>query len=115
MPPTPQVTLKVFEKWEIDFVGPFIPPEKRSGSRCIIVATKYLTIWVEAVIVKYCSVETTTHFLFEKVITRFGCQRSLMSDQGTHFINNTIKALNGGFQFYHHKSTPYHPQANGTT
>jgi hypothetical protein len=37
-----------------------------------------------------------------------------MSDQGTHFINNTIKAMTEEFEVYHHKSTPYHPQENGT-
>jgi transposase InsO family protein len=37
-----------------------------------------------------------------------------MSDQGTHFINNTIKDMTEEFEFYHHKSTPYHPQENGT-
>jgi transposase InsO family protein len=36
-----------------------------------------------------------------------------MSDQGTHFINSTIKATTEEFKFYHQKSTPYHPQANG--
>jgi hypothetical protein len=36
-----------------------------------------------------------------------------MSDQGTHLINNTIKAMTEEFKFYRQKSTPYHPQANG--
>jgi transposase InsO family protein len=37
-----------------------------------------------------------------------------MSDQGTHFINNTIEALIEEFVVHRQKSTPYHPQANGT-
>jgi transposase InsO family protein len=37
-----------------------------------------------------------------------------MSDQGSHFINSTIRAMTEEFEVYHQKSTPYHPQANGT-
>jgi transposase InsO family protein len=37
-----------------------------------------------------------------------------MSDQETHFINNTIESFTEEFSFHHQKSTPYHLQANGT-
>jgi hypothetical protein len=37
-----------------------------------------------------------------------------MSDQGTHFIHNTIIALTEEFEVYHQKSMPYHLQENGT-
>jgi hypothetical protein len=90
MPLRPQVTLQAFEKWAIDFVGPINPPTKRTRARYIITMMEYLTRWVEAAPVKYCSAETTVHFLFEQVITRFGCPRFMMRDQGMHFINITI-------------------------
>jgi hypothetical protein len=70
--------------------------------------------WAEDASVKDCIVETTTHFLFEKVITIFGCPMVFMSDQGTHFINSNIKSMTEEFVVYHQKSTPYHPQENGT-
>lgn len=37
-----------------------------------------------------------------------------MSDRGTHFVNETIQALKKEFWIHHAKSTPYHPQENGT-
>jgi hypothetical protein len=114
MPLRPQVKLQEFDKWEIDFVGPINPPAKRTGSRYITTATKYLTIWVEATPVKDYIAETTAHFLFEQVITRFWFRRVLMSDQGTHFINSTICMMLKEFEFHDQKSTSYHPHANGT-
>jgi transposase InsO family protein len=95
-------------------VGPINPPTKRTGERYIITVTEYLTRWQEATLVKVCSAEIVAHFLFEQVVTRFGCLRVLMNNQGTHFINNTMNSMTKEFEVHHQKRRPYYPQANGT-
>jgi transposase InsO family protein len=113
MPLALQLTLQVFKKWAIDFVGPTNPLGRHRRARYIITAIEYLTRWAEARAVKDCSAAKATQFIFEDIITRFGCSKILMSDQGIHFIKKTIEALTQEFEVHHQKSTPYHPHANG--
>jgi hypothetical protein len=93
LPLHPVRALQAFEKWVVDFIGPINPSAKHSKARYIITATDYLTRWDEAEAVQDCSTDTTARFIFENVITRFGCPRILTSDQGSHFISNTITKL----------------------
>jgi hypothetical protein len=105
--------LQAFEKWVIDFIGPINPSAKHSKSRYIINATDYLTRWDEVYAVQDYSIGTISIFIFENFITRFGCPRSLTSDQGTHFISSTIETFTIEFLIQYHKRNHYHPQANG--
>jgi hypothetical protein len=51
-------------------------------------------------------------FIYEKIITIFGCPLTIINDQGTHFINTTTKILLKKFLIDHRKMILYHPQAN---
>jgi transposase InsO family protein len=53
-------------------------------------------------------------FLFENIVTMFEFPKVMMSDYGTYFLNKAIAKLTKEFQMQHRKSTPYHPQENGT-
>ena len=90
------------------------PSGKKTKARYIIPEIDYVTIWVEAKTAKECTVDIVMHFIFEYILTRFTCINILMSARGTHFVNETIEALIEEFQIHHKKSTPYHPQENGT-
>ena len=85
-----QLTLKTFDKWTIDFVGPINPTGMYNGACYIIIVTDYLRRWDEVVQVKDCTSMIAANFLFENVITQFGCPNILVSDQGTHFVNQLI-------------------------
>jgi transposase InsO family protein len=104
--------LQAFEKWAVDFIEPINPTTKHSKERYIITATEYLTHWAKVVAVHDYSTDTAARFIFENIITRFGCPESLTNDKGAHFISNTIETLTTKFMIQHHKSSPYHPQDN---
>ena len=80
MPLVPEVTLKPFDKWEVDFMGPINPPGKRTRARYIITMTYYLTRWVEAAPVVDFIAAASSRFLFDNIVTWFGCPRILMRD-----------------------------------
>ena len=62
----------------------------------IITATDYVTRWAEAKVVKDCTADTAARFIFEHILTRFGCPNILMNDRGTKFVNETIEAFDRG-------------------
>ena len=74
-----------------------------------------MTKWAEVVATKTDNANTVATFLYENIITCFGCPKELVSDRHIHFINNTIAALRAKYEIKHCKTAPYHPRANGQT
>ena len=91
MPLIPVNPNLAFETWAIDFVGPFPKQGRRTGARYIITTVEYVTKWAEVEPVPSCPKEVAAKFIYENIITRFGCPLTFISDQGSHFINQTIQ------------------------
>ena len=113
MPNHPILPLEPFQKCGLDFVGPIKPKARRSGARYILMATDYATKWVEGVALRDNKAGSVARFLYNNIMSRFGCPIKLVSDQGTHFLNSVIRELTRKHMMVHKKSSPYHPQANG--
>lgn len=64
--------------------------------------------------VKDCIAAIAAKSIFEYILSQFSCPKILMSDRGSHFLNEIIVAFLEKFHMYHQKSTLYHPHANGT-
>ena len=91
-------------------MGPF---KNMGRQKYIVAATDYVTKWVEAKALTDNTAKKIANFLYEHIITRYSCPLELASDQGTHFLNETMEALTQEFQINHRKSTTYYPRCNG--
>ncbi len=78
-----------FMKWGLNFIGPIKPVGRLTRNKYILVVTDYATKWVEAKAFKTNVIVVTTRFMYENILTRFGCPLTIVIYQGIHFINDT--------------------------
>jgi hypothetical protein len=86
-----QVVIEPLEKWALDFVGPINFASKKK--KYILVCTDYVTKWVETKSLPAVGEQSVVDFLFNNIFTRFGVPREIVTDQGTQFTSNLVKAV----------------------
>jgi hypothetical protein len=89
MPLHVSLPLVPFEKWGIDYVEE-VHPHSSKEMAYIVVATEYLTKWAKAKVVKTDTAAHAASFMYENIISRFGCPKILVSDRGNHFLSSVI-------------------------
>lgn len=112
MPLHPILPQLSFEKWGLDYVGPIKPKTRGNQARYITVATEYMTKWIEGRAFRKVDTHNTIIFIYKHIITRFGCSIEMVTDIGTHLINEVITEILGTFMIIHRKSTPCYPRGN---
>jgi hypothetical protein len=98
-----------FMKWGFYFVGPIKPKERYTLNKYILVATNYATKWVKTRTLKINIVAITTNFLYECILTKFGCPLTIVTNQRVPFINDHIKYLTNQFLLKQVSFTTYYP------
>ncbi|KAG6922129.1 hypothetical protein G0U57_003668 [Chelydra serpentina] len=96
---------------QIDYTGP--PPVTPGNSKYCLVIVDPFTKWIEAIPTKTNTALTTARQLFKVVFSRWGLPKEINSDQGPHFIGETMQEmckLLGIKQRFHIAG---HPQSSG--
>ena len=75
--------------------------------------TKYFTKWVEAVPLRKATKGAVANFIKGNIIVRFGVPHSIISDNGTLFVNSDVRKMLEFYHVKHHRSSPYYPQGMG--
>ncbi|XP_043479119.1 uncharacterized protein LOC122509251 [Leptopilina heterotoma] len=103
----------VEEPWTIvatDIMGPLTPSSR--GNVYILIIQNLYTKWIEIQPLRKATSLTTSTALQDLVINRWGSPKVLLTDNGTEFINNNMKALATKIGFRHMTTPPYRPQAD---
>jgi hypothetical protein len=100
-------------KWGLDFIGSTKLACRLTRNKYILVMIDYATKWVEAKALITNIVIVTTKFLYEYILTSFGCPLTIVTNKNVHFINDIIKHFTKQFLLKHVSYITYYSQGNG--
>jgi len=101
--------IETFERWALDFIGPIKPSSHQKSY--ILVATEYVTKWVELVALPTAIEQTVIIFLFKNFV-QYGLPREVITDGGPQFMGHKIVATLKNHHITHRITSSYHSPAN---
>ena len=96
----------------LDILGPL--PITKAGNRYILVMVDLFTKWTEAVALPNQEAETIAQAFLNEFIVKFGTPLKILTDQGRNFQSKLLCELCELLQINKSRTSPAHPQANGT-
>ena len=99
-----------FQRLHVDIVGPL--PLSHGNTYLFTIIDRY-TRWPEAIPMADATASSCAHALLSQHIARFGVPSDITSDRGPQFTSNLWTALSKLLGVQLHRTTAYHPQANG--
>jgi hypothetical protein len=106
IPLTSNLQIDIFDVWGIDFMVPFPNSE---GCEYILVAIDYVSKWVEALPCWAADAMHSKRMFHEVIFLRYGVPRIVISDGGSHFIDQTFWKALSEVGVDHRIATPFHP------
>ena len=105
------VATSVFESLYIDFIRP-LPTSRHKRNKFCLVCIDQLSSWVELFPMTAATAKKVAESLEDQVFCRFGAPKNIISDNGSHFINKTMRKLCKDWNVRHVQISAYHPCPN---
>ncbi|XP_037503417.1 uncharacterized protein K02A2.6-like [Rhipicephalus sanguineus] len=105
VPATWPATGEGWSHLQADFAGPV-------DGHMVLVIVDSETKWIEAVLMKIATSETTVRAL-RSIFARFGLPKTFVSDNGPHFVSGFFREFLARNKVQQLTTVPYHPQSNG--
>lgn len=93
-----------------DIMGPL--PLSRSGFAYLLILQDLFTKWVECRALRNANEKKIREAIKDLIVSRWRTTRFLLMDNGTEFVNQTLRAFAAEYGITHTTVPPYHPQAN---
>ncbi|KMQ88537.1 enzymatic polyprotein endonuclease reverse [Lasius niger] len=103
---------RAFDKVALDILGPFTTTPQ--GNTYVLTMQDLLTKYSIYAPIPDAKAEITANAFIKYFICRFGCPRSILTDQGRNFISHLMRTVMKKFRIRHFRTTAYHPQSNGS-